>query len=549
MPSDYTGHVKRAEWRWVVLVSLTLLLISFLPFIIIAGLNPGSGWQFMGALHHPADAAASISRIVQGAEGRWLVDFLHTPIPQEGALVEPVYALLGHLSQVTLRSPVTMFHSVRLLAGFFMYLALYQLAASIWVKVRTRREFFVLAAIGSGLGWLYALLLPGQPAVLLDLEVPQAFPFYAGLINVHFPLAIMSLSLLVAALLPVFRPGELSEPGVNNSALSAFLAGLLLSLVYPDALLPVALAFAGSMVARWIGHRKVTVREWRWGLWVLVPALPIVSYLLLTLVTNPAMQTWLLQRGRDLPAVWMLPVGLGLPLLVALPGLWRGITEFEPDGDRFMLLWLLSMLLLSYLPGLGQSMLAGLMLPVAYFATRSLEDVWLKMINRLTRRRLYIVLIPLIAASHLLVLMLPLTPILSNWPPSGAILDDEYLAAMTWLEPRTDFDDVVLASPEVSMWIPVWTEARVVYGHPAETLNAPELRSQVYTWYTLDESTDETGDTAACDDLLRILAVDYVVVGFHERDIGAATCAGELEQVLSAGAVDVYQVPPEISGS
>ncbi len=545
MPSEYTGHVTRAEWRWVVLVSLTLLVISFLPFIIIAGLNPGSGWQFMGAVHHPVDAAASLSRIVQGAEGRWLMDFLHTPIPQEGALVEPVYALLGHLSQLTLRSPVTMFHTVRLLAGLFMYLAIYQLAASIWLKVRTRREFFVLVVIGSGLGWLFTLLVPGSSALLLDLEVPQAFPFYAGLINVHFPLAIMSLALLVVALLPVFRPGELSEPGVNNSALTAFLAGLLLSLVYPDALLPVALAFTGSMITRWIGHRKVTVREWRWGLWVLVPALPIVSYLLLTLVTNPAMQTWLLQRGNDLPALWALPIGLGLPLLVALPGLWRGITQFEPDGDRFMLLWLLSMLVLSYLPGLGQSLLIGLMLPIAYFATRSLEDVWLKMVSRLMRRRLYIVLIPLIAASNLLVLMLPLTPIISGWPPSGSILDDEYLIAMTWLEPRTDFEDVVLASPEVGLWLPVWAKTRTVYGHPAETLNAQELRSQVQNWYTLDASDD----TAACDNLLRVLEVDYVIVGFHERDIGDAACTDTLEQVLSVGAVAVYRVPPDINDS
>jgi hypothetical protein len=537
MPSEITGHVSQAEWRWVILISVTFLLVSFLPFLVFAGLNPGADWQFMGAIHRPTDAAASMSRIVQGAEGYWLVDFVYTAAPQEHALIEPVYPLLGRLSQATLRSPVTIFHSVRLLAGFFMYLAIYQLAAAIWVKVRARREFFILAAVGSGLGWLAITVFYVRPSQLLDILVPQAFPFYAGLINVHFPLAIMSLSLLVAALLPVFRPGEVAEPGVNNNALMAFLTGMVLSLVYPDALLPVSAAFLGTMIVHQIEQGRITQREWRWGLWVLVPALPIVAYLFLSWLTNPVIQAWIVQRSVTLPSLWMLPVGIGLPLLVALPGLWRAVTKFEPDGDRFMLLWLVAMLGLAYLTGLKQSLLIGLMLPVAYFATRALEDVWLPRVNRLVRRRLYIVLIPLVTLSNLLMLILPLFPVLNGWQPRVPVLNEEYMVAMNWLEPRTTFDDVVLASDDVAMWLPVWAKSRTVYGHPAETINADEARQAVREWYTADNLT-------TCDRVLDDYRVSYVIVGPAELQIGDVRCTEQLELALSVGAVDVYRVPP-----
>jgi hypothetical protein len=47
-----------------------------------------------------------------------------------------------------------MFHVARVFASLFMYVALYQLAASIWSRVRARRVFFVVASIGAGLGSL-----------------------------------------------------------------------------------------------------------------------------------------------------------------------------------------------------------------------------------------------------------------------------------------------------------------------------------------------------------------------------------------------------------
>ena len=155
MRTGYTGHITAAEWRWVTIVSVLLVLAAFLPFLwmLIIGLAD-SDWQFMGALHDYTNSAAHLARVYQGTDDRWLLQFLHTPEAQDGTFIGFIYVLLGQLSRLIGLPAVVVFHIARIGASLFMYIALYQLAAGIWMRVRTRRIFFILVAVGSGLGWL-----------------------------------------------------------------------------------------------------------------------------------------------------------------------------------------------------------------------------------------------------------------------------------------------------------------------------------------------------------------------------------------------------------
>ena len=537
--TSYTGYVTRTEWRWVFLMSITLLLFSFTPFIAIAVLNPPSAdWQFMGALHDYEDSAASMARIRQGAEGNMLVQFAHTPEAHTGALIHPIYALLGQLSRLSIQSPILWFHLGRMVAALFMYVAIYQLGASIWVKINTRQIFFVIASIGSGFGWVYALLTQlTRAAIVPDLMLPQIYPFYSGAVNVHYPLTIACLAWLVGAIIPILRPGETSEPSVSNSGLMVFLVSLLLAFVYPDALLPLSVAYVISVVIQWRVHRTITMREVRWGLWILVPALPLVAYDLLTLQSNPVVANWVLQRGGRVPSIPMLLLSLGLPLIIALPALYRAVRRFEADGDRFMLLWMLSMIILMYLPlQLDQYLLVGLMLPVAYFATRGVVDFWFERIKRRYRGWVYIILTPLLLLSHIFWLYLPVFPIVQGWSNvDGNVLEQDYIDAFDYLEREIRAGDVILAAPDVGTWIPVWTDARPVYGHYAETMNANSKAQGVYTWY------NSSGE--ACQSLLETYHVRYVILGPRERRIGSGYCVFDLTLVAASDNVNVYAVP------
>jgi len=536
MQTRITGHVTRSEWRWTIWISLTLLLLSFSPYLILAALRPpGESYQFMGVLHDHFDGAASLSYIQQGINGNWLVDVQYSSEDYASALAHPLYTTLGQFARLTLPSPVLIFHLIRVLAATLMFLTIYQLAASIWVKTRPRRIFFMIASTGSGLGWLVALLGNPTDAILPDLLLPQLYPLYSATANVHYPLTICCLALLLSTLISIFRPGETEMPSVDNGGIVVFFASLTLAFIYPDALFPLGLAFIASVAVQWFQQREVTIREWRWGLWFFVPALPVLTYNLLLLIHNPAISNWVLQRGI-LPSPLELIIGLGLPLMIALPGLSRALRKFEPDGDRLMLLWLAAMLILAYLPLHEQHYVwIGMMLPIAYFATRAMEDFWLKYLHRRRRKLVYIGGVLLFGLSHIFWLLSPLTPVFGGWS-FGVTLEPGYVAAFQVLDNVVEDDEVILASPAVSLWIPTWVGSHVMYGHYAATPDAEEHRNLVIDWYQADEATPE-----ACYTLLERYDIRFVVVGPHETWIGDATCRDLLEPVLEAGQVTIYQ--------
>ncbi len=542
MQAMYTGHIARTEWRWLFLVSLTLILTAFLPFMAIAVRNsPTSDWLFMGTLHQYHTHVAYLVRMEQGSLGNWLTHFQYTPEPHASAFLQPIYVLLGQLSRFTILSTIIVFHVARLSAALFMYIALYQLAASIWVRVRTRRIFFVVATVGAGFGWLVTLAT-GE-ILTPDMTLAQMYPFFGMLVNVHYPLTIACLALLAAVFIIAFRPGVEDSPSVQNTGALVVLLSLALIFLYPEALLPFGTAVAASVLLHWYGSRRFTERELRWGLWLLVPTAPVAAYYLLTLRINPAVVEWVQQKATLTPNPVMFVIGIGLPLMIALPGIVRAARRLERDGDRFMLLWLVAMLIWAYLPlDVRSEALAGFMLPIAYFAARAMEDVWLERLRRGTRRWAYTLAVPIMALTHLFTLFVPIAPLLvTNQDSSGMVLEADYLQAFKWLNTRTAQDDVVLAAPDdVSAWLPYWAETRVVYGHPEETLQAAQRRADTRQWYQLTDP-----EHPLCMGLLRNAdyQVRYVLWGHREKYYGGGACLEALEWVITFGRVSIYRLP------
>jgi len=396
-----------------------------------------------------------------------------------------------------------------------------------------------MATVTGGLGWLY-LMLSGN-TTSPDIATPQTSAFFSALVNVHYPLAIMCVSILTSILLSVYRPGSSTSPGIENGGMIAWIMSILLAFLYPEALIPIGIAMLGSTLAHWYNRRQITIREFRWGLWVLVPALPIVAYYILSLINSPILMTWLTQHTLPPPNVLVLLIGFGVPLLIALPGIARAIRHLEADGDRYMLLWLMAMIVGAYLPlPFGQTLFLGVTIPIAYFAARSLEDFWFQFLNRRLRRRLYILAVPFMVMSNLLVLVLPIYPIFSGNNPDQFMLPSAYIAGFEWIQTHTNSQDVILASPDVSVWSPYWTGARVVYGHPQETIHAQVQLSKVLQWYRVTQSSE-----GECRDLLRRLTpsdnpVRYVIYGPHERNIGTASCLQYMRFVASCDDVTIY---------
>jgi hypothetical protein len=263
---------------------------------------------------------------------------------------------------------------------------------------------------------------------------------------------------------------------------------------------------------------------------LVAPAAPVAVYYGALLAYNPALSEWNSQNVTLAPSPLVLALGLGIPLLIALPGIYRAIRRFEPDGDQFMLIWLVVMLVVMYLPTNTQRRFsAGMMLIIAYFATRSLEDFWFIYVSRRWRTRLLVVALPLMMMSFVFLLFGNMRVIV------GPFLERDYASAFEWLRLNTRPEDVVLASPNVSLWVPAWTGARVVYGHPFETLNAGAREQAVVNWYADSQASN-------CSDVLNTAdyAVRYIVIGPQEAQLGETACSTELTEVARFGNVAVY---------
>ncbi|PJF20338.1 MAG: hypothetical protein CUN56_16675, partial [Phototrophicales bacterium] len=120
----------------------------------------------------------------------------------------------------------------------------------------------------------------------------------------------------------------------------------------------------------------------------------------------------------------------------------------------------------------------------------------------------------------------------------GLLLERDYLAMFEWLDTQIRRDDVVvLTSPNVGIWLPVWTNARAVYGHPVETFDADVKRRAVVHWY--QEAANET-----CQPLLEgqytfdpdfDYRVNFVLIGPEERLLGSIHCQDDLIPLFGYG--------------
>jgi hypothetical protein len=526
--SNDNVHISPVEWRWVVLMAGLFVGLAFVPFLWVAFSGSAhAGWQFMGALTNYRDGATYLAKMQQGAEGSWQILFWHTPEAHSPAFLAAIYPALGNLSRILGLPVVAVYHVARVIASLLMYSSLYYLAATVYpYRIRARRIFFLLAAMTSGLGWLFAPFtgLSTYP----DLAIPEMFPFYSSLVNVHFPLALTCITLIATLFVTTFRPGMTRNPQVDNGGLLVVLLSFLLSILYPHALIPLCGAVALYTLFHTVQARKLALRELFWLMALALPAAPLAVYYAAVVNYNPAVAGWNNQNVTLSPALPELLIGLGLTLLIGLPAIYRAVRRFEQDGDQFMLLWLALIVIALFLPTSVQRRFGvGIMIPIAYFAVRALSDFWYPRIALRWHKLLMALFTPLMILSSVFVLLS------STTITEGPFLQQDYASAFQWLRAYSHSPDVILASEEVSLWIPSWVGARVVYGHPFETLDANTKHQQVIDWYS-------GADNRNCRALLDEYQIRYVIDGPQEAQIGQNTCLQKLTPAAVFGSVTIY---------
>lgn len=125
----------------------------------------------------------------------------------------------------------------------------------------------------------------------------------------------------------------------------------------------------------------------------------------------------------------------------------------------------------------------------------------------------------------------------------GIVLHRDYVSAFTWLKSIANHRRVVvLASPNTSLWLPVWSGANVVYGHPTVTNQATFKWQAVIKWYQIETINQCDTRLLRGDYSFRAnrYAVNYVILGPQELNFGRGICTTLLRPVARFGTVSIY---------
>ncbi len=503
---------REAAFYWA--IGLLVLILVTAPYIYAAKAG-GTEYVFGGFLLNPLDGNTYLAKMRQGWDGDWLFHLPYTAEPGEGAFINGYYLFLGHAARVTSFSLVLTFHLARVVGAALFPLALYKFCKAVLIEPGAQRIAFALAALGSGMGWL-AVPFGGFTS---DFWVAEAYPFLAAYANAHFPLG---LAIQIWLLTP--REGQIDwKRGAQFAG-----AALLLSIVSPFSVPVVLLVWGG--VAVWKKTRPEAIgEEIRRLAWMAGGGVPLLIYYVYAIRTNPVLAAWNAQNVTAAPPVWDLAVSFSPALLLAVVG---GISAHRENSNtrRLLLSWVALCLLLALIPfNLQRRFLIGLYVPLACLAAIALNQLAGR-----TRRLATATIFALAIPTNLVILLTGVFAVQTHDP--AIYLTNGEFEAFAWIEENTIDDALVLAGPETGLLIPVYTHARVLYGHPFETVNAEAVKAAVTAFYAGEMSE---ADARA---FLQDNGIEYVFVGPREREMGTISLLADWVMVYQGDGVAIYEV-------
>ncbi len=494
--------VHRTHPRLFALLCALVAALITLPYLY-AWRAAGETHVFTGFLLNPLDGASYLAKMQQGWQGAWRYRLAFTAGPGRGAYLFLYYLFLGHLARWTGLSLLLVYHLARLAGALALLYALDAFYAAC-LPVGARPAALMLAALGSGMGWL-AVPLGGFTA---DFWVVEAYPFLSMYAAPHFPLSLALMALLL-------RPEK-----AGDAPLRVGLA-LILALLSPFGMALVLLA--RGALAGWdvfARRERAALRSAGAALGPLaLGGLPYLLYTQWAVRADPALAAWNAQNLTPAPPWWDTLLAFSPLLPLAVWAAWRRWRR-----ARLLVLWSALALLLLYAPlALQRRFLVGLYIPLAGLAAWGLSAG--------NGRARWGLLAALTAPTNLFVL-------LAAFATAGAHPPELYLTrpeadALAWLAASTPRDAVVLAAPETGAFIPAFSGRRVLYGHPFETVDAARMEAIVLRYFS---GLSAPADAAA------LQAAQYLFYGPRERALGGAPPAGE--PLYANAEVAVYPYPP-----
>jgi hypothetical protein len=197
-----------------------------------------------------------------------------------------------------------------------------------------------------------------------------------------------------------------------------------------------------------------------------------------------------------------------------------------------LIIWLIIGIVLTYTPfNLQRRFLTGLFIPFGILSAVVISQ-WHRDMG--FKKMVFGLLAGLSILSNLILITLGITTLI-NKDPLLFMSQSEY-QAMIWIKQNSSSEEIVLASPQLSLFIPGFAERRVVYGHPFESLNAEAEKSQVEKFYKglLDQQEEKT--------FLKTNQVQYIFFGPREKALGTTKIEPNWTPVYGEADVKIFKV-------
>jgi len=494
------------ERTWLAVATLLILIFSSIPNWVGYAAETET-LSYKGIFFDPQDYAVHMSMIRAGMQGNWAYQFRFTTEPHTAATTRLFYIALGQINRPLQLDPAILFEAARWLFGALALFALYALAERVFDDARWRKVAFLLAVLGSGLGWLQ--LITGWvagPITPIDFWLIDAYFFFGLALFPHFSFVTALLCLAFAFYLDFLRTANWTRIAWIG-ALS-----ILVQFVNPIAFALADVTFAVATLVTWTRERKA---QWTHiaalGALALIQ-LPLLIYNFTLLNSDP---TWsqFTRHNQTLspPPVYYL-WGFGLLWLFALIGT---ISAFRQRKQALLAsaAWVVIGFLLAYAPFyIQRRFLHAVTIPLALLGTQGLMTL-----SGLATRKSHLFSRRVRSLTLLTVFLLSISSVYLGLGRSLYLRGhpEEYFYpasldnALAWLQENAASNDFVLSAAPSGLLIAQKTGLRVYIGHEMETLDYTSKSQWVSDFY----------QGHANPDWLTTTGVNWVLYGPYEQSL------------------------------
>lgn len=535
-----------SNWRFLIGITVGAVVITSVPYLFGLAIQP-KGTVYSG--RHglaPGDISNYYQMIEQARGGAVLFTDPFTSEPQQPAIFNPYWLLVGQVARLTGWSNAFVFQLARITAIPLLLAALYWLLRELFAEEKTRRYVLIFCLGASGIGawsllWLHYFIdthannIMNQP---IDLWVSEAVTFLTLFQTGHF---IVATALIIVIFLLMYR-------GLSRHSWQpiwwASAAGLFLFFFHPFHVPTVFGVLGVYTVAMMIVRRRIL---WGWvgrvGTFAAL-TMPAWLYQILFVWLDPIAAGRASQNLNPTPALWNVLLGYGFLLPAAIGGIWWLVKSKKLRGPFvFLLVWLVVQTGLIYAPLDWQRRLThGLQIPLTIFAALG---VW-ALYQRLRRQPRRYLVGGTIAVASILFTVSNLYVFASDFAtmanlryqkPIYSLFYPQSLAeAFRWVKTSVNPGETILAHTITGNLL-VGQTARTVYvGHSVETLHALEKNDA--TKHFFDPATSMTERQV----FLAAQHIRYVLYGPIERYYSWYE-PDFLPVVFTNGDVTIYGVP------